>query len=734
MQEVRVGDEIFRFPSDMSDEEIKAALDRHLGKEQPSLMQRTVDWFKGGQREETIPLANKANLNLPTDKAAKMVGLLATTASDDRLQSGIKDIIPGAEFDKDQYGNLVVISPVYKDGEPTQQYTRFYPNPKGLDLTDIMQASGAVALGQAIAATGGALGLPVAGMSGGGLIGATEAGLVEAISAYLSGKRFKAGDVPAGAVGGAAGAKVSAKAAELMGRLVRAFRSSPRAMFNGNGQLQPKIAAELEKAGIDPQTVTQDTLKDISRRIEAGVDPVEAGRLAEAQNLPVPVPMTTGAVTGSKGQQLFENAAESGAFGQTAESMMQGSRAKTQEALQQNVPAITERIAGSAPTVTQTGQGGAAAQDALSAQRSAASQRADNLYEKARGSGSAFMDEDSALNMTRRIGEQMGAKFEMSNIPQTSAFMSRLDNIIADGGDVREMFALRTRVTSLGTELGVEGKAARELKNILDAELTGAMQNALIYGDAATVGLWKSAVSNYADFAKLWKSKGGILNAVTETTVKDGEKVLKVTPEQASNYIFGVSTNRLSTNPKIASNIITMQKQLPEEQWNQLRQEAFLRIAQAGKTAKAGEDMFSGVNFRKEWKKLSDNNPAMIKALFNTEERALIDQFANVAARATGGEINASNSANSAFNLLGRLGSAFGSTNLGQFMTRVVGANMIRSAYGSARASSAIRGNPTPMNFAAGAGAGSSAAATDDVRNPINRQIERTTGFDFGPR
>ena len=141
MQEVRVGDEIFRFPTDMPDEDIKAALNKHFGKPQRNVAQRALDWFKGGQREENIPLANKANLGLPTDKATKMVGLLATTASDDRLQSGIKNIIPGAEFDKDQYGNLVVISPVYKDGEPTQQYTRFYPNPKGLDITDIMQGS-----------------------------------------------------------------------------------------------------------------------------------------------------------------------------------------------------------------------------------------------------------------------------------------------------------------------------------------------------------------------------------------------------------------------------------------------------------------------------------------------------------------------------------------------------------------------------------------------------------------
>jgi len=135
------------------------------------LVGRTVDWFKGGKREESIPLAREANLGLPAKETAKMVALMATTASDDRLQSGIKNIIPGAEFQKDQFGNLVAIVPVYKDGEPTQQYKRFYPNPEGLDFNDMMIASGAASLGGPIVGGLKALGAATTGLLGAATVG-----------------------------------------------------------------------------------------------------------------------------------------------------------------------------------------------------------------------------------------------------------------------------------------------------------------------------------------------------------------------------------------------------------------------------------------------------------------------------------------------------------------------------------------------------------------------------------
>ena len=80
---------ILRFPDTMSVEDQEAAVRQYLAQQEPTaqpqmqaepekgIVGRTVEWFKGGQRDETIPLANQSNLGLPPAKAAEMTALLA---------------------------------------------------------------------------------------------------------------------------------------------------------------------------------------------------------------------------------------------------------------------------------------------------------------------------------------------------------------------------------------------------------------------------------------------------------------------------------------------------------------------------------------------------------------------------------------------------------------------------------------------------------------------------------
>ena len=87
--------------------------------------------------------------------------------------------------------------------------------------------------------------------------------------------------------------------------------------------------------------------------------------------------------------------AKKGAYGQAAETMMSSAEQKTIDALQQNLPEIQQRIAGQDQVITR-GQGGAAAQEALAAQRAAAKTEAGRLYDVARASGPASMDQANA--------------------------------------------------------------------------------------------------------------------------------------------------------------------------------------------------------------------------------------------------------------------------------------------------------------------------------------------------
>ena len=99
-----------RFPKTMSEDEMANAIRQFQGSNpEKSFIEKgvdavdaTIEWFKGGKRDPNIPLANQANLGLPNKEATLLVSLLATTANDERLASGIKKIIPNAEFDKDE--------------------------------------------------------------------------------------------------------------------------------------------------------------------------------------------------------------------------------------------------------------------------------------------------------------------------------------------------------------------------------------------------------------------------------------------------------------------------------------------------------------------------------------------------------------------------------------------------------------------------------------------------------
>ena len=315
-----------------------------------------IDWMAGVNRREDIPQAMQARLGLSPAQSAQMVALLATTASDDRLMRGIMKIEPSAQFDKDEYGNLIAVMPK-RDAEGNEVgRTRFYPNPRGLDMVDLMQGSGALALGSGVGAAAKLLGLPMTGLLGGATIGATEAALTEGASSQLTDTPYQLSDIPYGAAGGAA----AGKAADILEGFLRKAGGSGTAFVNG--QLTQQARDALRAAGVDPDSVTQEMAESVMRRTRSAIDPVEAGRLAASETLPTPVPLTRGEVSGSAGQQLFEDMALKGAYGESAAALIRGRRAEQQAAIQQNVGAIQERLAGAAPLVGAAGEGGAAAQ------------------------------------------------------------------------------------------------------------------------------------------------------------------------------------------------------------------------------------------------------------------------------------------------------------------------------------------------------------------------------------
>lgn len=680
----------------------------------PGLLERAGRWLTGADREAAIPGPMGVGI-VPPQQARRLTALFATTQDPKRLQEGIRNIEPDVQFQKDDYGNDVALWPRKNERGEVTGYMRFYPNPAGLDVGDVMRTAGVLTAATGVGKAAQLLGLPVAGALGGAVVGGTEAGLTELASSQASGQPYQFSDIPFGAVGGAVGDKLVRSVAALA-NLARA--RGPSSVVDAAGNLLPQYEAMMRAAGVDPAQVSAGLAAEIAGLVRRGARPSEAAVSAMSRGLPVRVPMSRGQISGSKGEQLFEDMAASGGLGMLAEGVMMAQRQRQQQALTSNLDQLLERLApGAVPTTR--GAGGEAAQAELAAQREAAKQVADDLYTAARQQ-TTVLDPNAALD----VADAMRAAFRQSYSPRTAAtaagMLDDFDNVAATG-DLRQMMDWRAQMTSLRKGAPtVDAAAAADVLAVFDDKIDNAVRSALLYGDVDAAEKWAKAISNYAEFSSLWKSKGGILNLLTERVTRDGERVLRLPKEQVADVIFTATASGLAGKTGLARDLVTLQRQLNPAEWNMLRQEAFLRLMDTARGAmRSGETQVSGVNFKKALDNLTTRNPGVMNALFTKAERDLFSQFATVAARATGGAVNASNSANAAAGLLQRIGSMLGNTNLYQFLVRVPVARGFSEAVGGARAVSAAKGGfparPTASTLA-GAGLGGVAASSEPTQ------------------
>jgi hypothetical protein len=185
----------------------------------------------------------------------------------------------------------------------------------------------------------------------------------------------------------------------------------------------------------------------------------------------------------------------------------------------------------------------------------------------------------------------------------------RLDEIMANGGDIKMLNQWRTQVSNLRAGVpDVEGAAAGAVLRSVDANIKNAVDNQLLIGDQTAVDAWRNAITNYADYAKTWKDQGGILNLLTETSIRDGSRQLKVAPESAANAIFTMTASGLASKTGLPRDLLTLKAKLPTEQWDRLRQEAFLRLTETlEKVGTGGMENVSGLSFKKAWVNLLKN-------------------------------------------------------------------------------------------------------------------------------
>lgn len=672
--------------------------DSYKPKEERGISGDVSAWFSGADKKQDIPtIADIGIGNLATNDAnkARLMSVIASTPDDARLSKAFQMYVPDSKVSNDEFGNLVVSAPIHK-GDGVYDMVDFYPNPKGLDFPTAYQGAGAVTLAGPIAKMIGGTGYRAAAATGG-----TEAGIIEGIASYLTNTPYKLSEP---VLGGATGIGFKATfdvISKVLGK-VKDYAKSATGIGASKSRMEA-IKKALVEEGYDPETIMDQVFQEINKRVSKGQDVSEATRYEASQGLPTPIPMTRGEVTGDKGQQLIENAMETGGLGETAQQSMAGVRQAQQEAIPSNLQQIQQGMAGGATAIEERA-GMQTAQEALAAQKAEAKKASSEAYKTARESN-AYIDPNDGDQIASNIYNNIFREVSETSAPNTlKIWRNEVEPLLREGQSLTDIFAARSKLSAQSKDLSTDGHIAGQMARALDEELTKLADNAMLYGDETAVKNWLNAISKYKEFKNTWE-KDGILKKLTETTGRDGETVLKVAPEDAANVIFGVGINPNKTN--LARDMQRLARVLPKDVFNQVRQEFFLKLSNSMVTQGG---TLTGAKFAKNWSEIKKNK-TLLNTMFTKEEIGQIDALSTAALRISGASKNYSNTANSLFTMMNKFFIGLGSKPSVKAFGDVVVGKMLKNAYGAGQAAKS-KYSPVPTRSNTGVVLGGAAGAT----------------------
>lgn len=576
-------------------------------------------------------------------------------------------------------------------------------------------------------------------IAGAGRLGGQLAGTIPAMAGAEAGLGVMGaksllgplGRFAAGEAGGAA-AQGAPMAARIGNRLLQGASLGTRGALEGAGAAA--LVSSASDVPLEEQLATGAALggllRPVAPAVVGGVRKLVGGgklagaventeqlrRYAQAQGLPVAVPQTAGQITGSPSQQMMENALLRGGSGNLqAERIMQDNAARATGALAENVPTIQGRIAGRALV---PGEGASLAQGRLVEMERTAKRGVDEAYNAARAVGNEAMLAKAEGPRNAMIDELGAFDPENTHIQNVVREVERFGE--KDSPTVRQLFEARSRLSELRASADtIEAKAAASAVRGLDKYIDDALTNDLFLGDPKAVDAWRKAIQSRAQYGKLFEGDD-LIDKLTATT-RHGEGVaLKIAPEDAANYILGRSRMGTVGKADLTRDLKRLREVLGPDSdgWNGLRGEVFAHIAKAarGSVQPDGETAFSGQKFANAWRNFKADSPQIAKTLFTPEERALIDDLAEVSMRVTVPVPGGSNSSNTA--VAGKL-----------FLKKAM--DGFWSALGAAGgAAGGMAGGPAGAAAGAGAGAGAGralAAFLNDVK--AIRAASKATSF-----
>jgi len=227
--------------------------------------------------------------------------------------------------------------------------------------------------------------------------------------------------------------------------------------------------------------------------------------------------------------------------------------------------------------------------------------------------------------------------FYLRTLPKVQAEIRDLTRGLQDDGaiPIGRVFQSLKSLSAVQRAGGEEAVAAGKAKTVLERALDDGLDRGLLEGDERAIEAYRAARANYRDFASTFKSR----DLVGSLVARDPQQgfALKVKPEEAANFILGSSA--LNGNKRdLGSGLIKMRGLLGETspEWNAIRQEAFIRIADKASGAQGPNGaQFSGAKLATAWEKFTRESPEVARTLFSANERRDIGNWVNVARRVT---------------------------------------------------------------------------------------------------
>lgn len=595
-----------------------------------SVFQRATRAITGeaGQTEQTRGLPE---FDLPFElskRQAKTALGMMTTFDDKERMKVLAANYPDLTFSEDEKGNIIVDGSAYGAEKGVL-------NAPGVSLRDLAAVgfnvaaftpAGRLAKGGVLASAG-KVGAGSAATQAGIDVAGQAAGRTDDVSAG----NIKGADVLAAAAGGAG--------AELVFRALGRALPMVKERIQASG-LTKELRSELEQVarrlGISLKDYSDDALRKIANEIDDSVAPAQ--RLAIADELEFDIPLTRGQRSLDDAQLSFEDRARAGMLGDRAQRAMRTFELGQQEPGIQAAKQLIQGDMGGAELISAPGRAGGAMGQAVREANDAAYAAVRQAYDDI---GEATLGPQGMSGLLRATRRALNSVEFDRQAPETAKILSeiagaqkQLAGLEKSGmrirpADWQRVEVLRRRI-SAGVGSAQTPTDRRQMGLVLDAfdgYIDKAVTNGLFSGDVAGIKNARAIMSRYGS---LYRENARRTASGRRIPDKAGELIQNIiyanpTDEQVVRGLFGAS----GLNNHFGAGIATRLKKIvgqDSEAWGQVKQAAFLRLLKTNQVN--GREVISGQQTVKAINKAINENPELMRQLFNSGEIKTMRRFA----------------------------------------------------------------------------------------------------------